>query len=189
MDEWGWNPAAVGALGTASASVFAVVAVVFAAMSWRVSKKQTVALVREIDSRMRPWVGLFDFDFTDDMGDQRLRILLRNFGPLPAQKADLDVVVCPHQLIAGEQPNPARICKDEEKTLMPTEEGNYAVRLSPYPQVATWISDNRDILIRGTFSYALGSKRFESKFVVELWFSRARRGGSVQRSWRNVSAS
>jgi hypothetical protein len=183
-DGWDWNPATLEAWATTGLAVFTVVAVFFAGLSWRGSRA-------EIRSRMRPWVGLFGFEFMqdDDAGEQWLRVLLRNFGPLPAQKAALVVVLRPERLNDGEQPNPARSEKQEENILMPLEDGKYGVRLSPYPQVAVWISERRKVIAEGTFSYALGKKTFESKFVGELWFgSRPLPNGSVPTNWRNVSA-
>jgi hypothetical protein len=188
-DGWGLNPATVEALATALAALFAFAAFYVARRSLRAAKTQTAAMESEINSRMRPWVGLFGFAFNDDSGDQTLNVVLRNFGSLPADNANLVVTVSPHTLNPGEQPNPARNNKTEKKALMPLEDGNYTIRLSPYPQIATWVAAKRDLAVEGTFTYTLGERKFESTFAAELWFSRSRRpDGSLQSNWRNVSA-
>jgi hypothetical protein len=181
---WGWNPATLEAYATAAAALFAFLAAVIALITWRQSR-------REISSRMRPWVGLYGFEFQRDLeGRPKLFVLLRNIGTLPAQNAHLLVVVKPCKQNDGEQPNPARSEKFDEKALVPTEDGNFGVSLSTYPQVDTWISEQRDLAIEGTFTYALDGRAFESKFQAELWFSRPKpEKGLVQTNWRNVSAS
>lgn len=190
-DSWGNNPASFEAIATALAALFALIAVAFAGVSWKQSKSQSRALEGEINARMRPWVGLYDFEFQRDALEQpRLFVLLRNVGALPAQKAHLVVVIQPCKLHDGEQPNPARSEKEEEKTLVPSEDGNYGVLLSPYPQIETWIAAKRDLAVEGTFTYALAEKSFETKFRAELWFSRPKpQDGIVQTNWRNTYAS
>lgn len=189
-DGWGWNPETLSAGATAGATAFAIVAVIFGWLSWRQSKNQTKALEGEIQDRMRPWVGLYGFEFVriNDC-EPGLTVLLRNVGSLPAQKAHLVVTLRPYKLADGEQPNPARSEKEEEKTLVPSEDGNYVVALSPYPQVEKWIAAKRDISVEGTFTYALNEQLFESKFAAELWFSRPVPAGKlVSTNWRNTSA-
>lgn len=189
-EGWGWNPDTLGAGATAGATAFAIGAVIFAGLSWRQSKTQTKALENEIRDRMRPWVGLYGFEFVrSDDGEPALMVLLRNVGTLPAQKAHLVVTLKPHKLGDGEHPNAARSEKEEEKTLVPSEDGNYGVLLSPFPQVEKWIAAKRDISVEGTFTYALNDQSFESRFAAELWFSRpAREGELVRTNWRNTSA-
>jgi len=84
MDRWGNNPSTVEAIATA----LAVVAILFAWLSLRESKAQREAFEAEINARMRPWVGLFGFQYKKgESKDPKLAVLLRNFGPLPAQKS------------------------------------------------------------------------------------------------------
>lgn len=196
-DGWGANPATFEALATTVAAVFAIVAALIAWRSWRASRS-------EISDRMRPWVGLYDFEFhRDAFGAPKLRVLLQNRGPLPAQDAHLKVELRPRTLLRyGEIVVPIVSEKVEQKILMPSEDGDYGIKLAPYPDLETWISDKRDIAVFGTFTYALGKRVFESKFQAELWFSRPE--PPIQRSvrfwepkaprklvqthWRNVSA-
>lgn len=153
---------------------------------------------------MRPWVGLYDFEFQRDaFGAPRLRVLLQNRGPLPAQNAHLKVELRPRELMRyGEIVVPIVSEKVELKILMPSEDGDYGIKLSPYRDLETWISHRRDISVFGTFTYALGKQQFESKFRAELWFSRPQPPIErsfrfwetkpprklVQTNWRNVSA-
>ncbi len=140
---------------------------------------------------MRPWVGLYNFEPRFDENEKLagLFVLLKNVGSLPAQKAHLVVIIRPCKLHEGEQPNPARSERLEQKALMPTEDGNYGVLLAPYPQIQTWVADRRDIAIEGTFTYALGPKKFKSTFQAELWFSRPKpQDKPVALNWRNTDA-
>ncbi len=83
MNGWGNNPATLGAVAAAVAAL----AIFFAWLSLREPKAQRRALETEIAARMRPWVGLFHFEFQGaEEGEPKLRFLLRNFGPLPAQQ-------------------------------------------------------------------------------------------------------
>jgi hypothetical protein len=123
---------------------------------------------------MRPWVGLYDFEFVrDEAGKPRLFVLLRNVGPLPAQNVHLMVEVQPQaresvdEIIVS-----VRSEKFEDKSLMPLEDGNFGIRLDQYPQFETWVSARRDLTVEGTFTYGLGRRSFELKFETELWFSR-----------------
>jgi hypothetical protein len=89
MSEWGNNPPTLGAVATAVAAA----AIIVAWLSLRESKTQRRILEAEIAARMRPWVGLYDFGFDGVKGDKAvLRVLLRNFGSLPAQQARLKLV-------------------------------------------------------------------------------------------------
>lgn len=204
-DPWDWNPATVEALGAAGAGLFASIAVVVAWLSWRQSKKQTKALEDEISARLRPWVGLYDFEYRRNEADQPvLHVLLRNLGTLPAQDADLKIVVRPVQWMDGETPNPAVSQKPEAKALMPSEDGDYTIGLARYPQVDLWIATERDVVVEGTFTYSLEKRSFQSTFVGELWFSRPKPKPAkawwkffkqptndtklVPTTWRNVSA-
>jgi hypothetical protein len=132
MDGWGNNPASVQAMATA----LAVVAVILAWLSLRESKAQRRALEAEMGARMRPWVGLFKFGFEfAENGEPALRVLLRNFGPIPAQQARLTLVIEPREAHSDERPNPIVAQESDYKALMPTEEGNYSIDLAPYVQM------------------------------------------------------
>ncbi|OAN40344.1 hypothetical protein [Mycolicibacterium iranicum] len=187
METWGWNPATLEASATAVAAVFAIIAVVVA---WRTFS----ATSSEIGSRMRPWVGLYGFEFfRDESGTLRVGVLLRNCGPLPALQAHLVVDFEPGEKESlDEVVIPARVEKFEEKALMPAEDGNYGYPLSreTYPQLETWIAAKRDIVAKGSFSYALGDRAFESMFQAELWFKSRPipEGKLVKVNWRNTSA-
>ncbi|BBX01938.1 hypothetical protein BST36_30025 [Mycolicibacterium moriokaense] len=165
-------------------SASAVRAVIFAWLTWRQSRS-------EISSRLRPWVGLDDFKYElDHTGKPHLYVKLLNSGPLPALNAHLIVEVKP---CVKEDPDEvivsARSEKFEKKALMPSEPGHYTILLKPYPQVQTWIDAERNLSIDGTFTYALGKVKYESKFAAELWFAKPRRpDGSLKTNWRNVYA-
>ncbi|MFI7543834.1 hypothetical protein [Actinoplanes sp. NPDC049599] len=183
LDEWGFNPASVEAVATASA----VFAVIFAWLSLRESKEQRRAVEDEIGSRMRPWIGLFAFEFSESEDRKRiLRIQLRNFGALPAQKARLSLVICPKVPLQEEVFDAITRQEPEYKVLMPGEEGNYPIDFSSSPELSEWIGAARDVLVKGSFEYALGDRDFKSEFEATIWFSRA---PTVDTNWRNTMSS
>jgi hypothetical protein len=185
MDRWGNNPPTVEAIATA----LTVVAIIFAWLSLRESKEQRKALETEINTRMRPWVGLFDFRLREaEDGPAKLIVLLRNFGPLPAQRARLGMVMEPRESQHDEQPNQITYQEATYKALMPTEEGRYTIDLSPYPQLAEWRGAARDVVVNGMFEYALDEKPLQSQFQATLWFSENHSGDAVRINWRNTSA-
>jgi hypothetical protein len=183
MNGWGNNPATLGA----AATMVAAVAIMFAWLSLRESKAQRQALEAEIAARMRPWVGLFDFELQGaEGGEARIRFLLRNFGPLPAQRARLKLVVEPREIHVDERPNPIVLEEPDDKALMPTENGNYSIDLVGYPQMKDWIGAARDVVVNGTFEYALAERKFQSQFQATLWYSRNRPPEvPVAATWRN----
>ena len=170
-DGWGNNPATFGAVATAVAAV----AIIFAWLSLRESKRQRRALENEIAARMRPWVGLFDFSFDGARGGEaEVRFHLCNFGALPAQQGRLKLVVEPREVNGDERPNPIVLEEPQDKALMPTEKGNYSIDLARHPQMKEWIGAARDVVVNGTFEYALAETKFQSQFQAILWFSRNR---------------
>lgn len=190
-DNWGWNPAALEAWATLAAGVFAFAAFVIALLSWRAAKKQTDTVEGEIASRMRPWVGLFGFEFTHGAGGAkpRLDILLKNFGPLPAHRAHLTIVIEPQDALNHEKDNPV-VHKEpyEDKALMPEEDGNYGFPVERYPLLAQWVSAERDLLIDGCFTYAHAGREFKSLFQAKIWLRQERSpDGQVKTNWRNVT--
>ncbi|MCU1642563.1 MAG: hypothetical protein JWN03_2838 [Nocardia sp.] len=192
MENWGNNPATFGAVGTTGAAIFAIVAIVVAWHSLRESRRQGGALQAEVRDRMRPWVGLFGFEFVrDHAGKAGLCLQLRNFGPLPARQARLCLIVEPHEGNPGEQPNPINYRESTYKVLIPEEDGNYRISLAQFSQLEGWIADKRDLVIKGTFEYALDERAFESQFEAKLWFSKPTPptpGPLVEMNWRNTSA-
>jgi hypothetical protein len=136
----------------------------------------------EMASRMRPWVGQFGFGY-DDGPEQLLYVLLRNVGPLPAQRAHLEIV-----LLAGDEASqPINWREERLKALVPGEDGNYAIPLARYPQFSLWRDEQREIVVCGTISYSLDARTFFTKFECALRFGEARdETGSVKTRWRNV---
>jgi hypothetical protein len=172
VDGWGFNPASVEAVATASA----VIAVAFAWLSLRESKEQRRIVEDEISSRMRPWIGLFEFEFLEEADGKRImRIQLRNFGPLPAQNARLSLTIEPKVAQQGETVNAITFKEPSYKVLMPGEEGNYPIDITSNQQLREWIAASRDVAVKGSFEYALGDRDFQSEFEVTIWFSRGAR--------------
>jgi hypothetical protein len=168
VNGWGNNPATLGAVATAAAAV----AILFAWLSLRESKAQRRSLEAEVSARMRPSVGLFDFGFQRGKeGEPQLRVLLRNFGSLPAQQARLKLTVEPLEVDDDEQLNPIILEEHGDKALMPMEEGNYIVDMTPHPRLKEWIGAGRDVIVKGTFEYALAGKKLQSQFQGILLFS------------------
>ncbi|MBF6150351.1 hypothetical protein [Nocardia nova] len=192
MDSWGNNPASLEAVATAGAAIFAVAAFVVAWISLRESRRQGQTLRAEVRDRMRPWVGLFGFEFArDHAGKPALHLQLRNFGPLPARQAHLRLTIEPHQSNLGEHPNPINYREPTLKVLVPEEDGNYRISLNQFSQLEGWISAGRDLIVKGTFEYALDQRVFESQFEAMLWFSKPRPPTEVplvETNWRNTSA-
>lgn len=202
MDEWGFNPASVEAVATASA----VIAVSFAWLSLRESKEQRRIVEDEISSRMRPWIGLFEFEFVEEANGKRtMRILLRNFGPLPAQNARLSLTIEPKVAVQGETVDVITFKEPNCKVLMPGEEGKYPIDITSNDRLRKWIAASRDVVVKGSFEYALGDRDFQTEFEATIWFSRSarptRRRGTlsalsrqtphatmVDTNWRNTAS-
>lgn len=185
MTGWGNNPATVEAAATA----LAVFAVFFAWLSLRESKVQRLTLEAEAAARMRPWVGLFDFGVEVREGEPGLRVLLRNFGALPAQRARLRLVMEPREAQADQPTDSVVYLEQGYKALMPTEDGDYHIGFARYPRLNEWMAVGRDVVVNGTFEYALAGKQFQSEFTGILWFSRSQANGDpIPTNWKNSSA-
>jgi len=187
VETWGWNPSTLEALATAVAALFAFIAVI-------VARRSLSATRAEINDRMRPWVGLYGFDFyRDKTGTLRLTALMKNCGPLPALRAHLTIEIKPLVLEeVNEIVNAVILDWPEQKTLVPGEDGNYGDSLpsATHPEVEKWIAAKRDLVANGTFTYVLGERKFESKFIAELWFRSKPKPENrlVKINWRNTSA-
>lgn len=193
MNEWGNNPATYQAIASVVAAIGVSAVFISTLLAWRSlreTKAQRQATEREIAVRMRPWVGLFGFAF-DPKGtkEDTLQLLLRNFGSLPAQQAKLSLSLRPLKPIDNEPDNP--IMREEQgvKTLLPMEEGNYAIDLSPYPQFTLWRTARRDVKVEGLFKYALDQFEFRTDMEATIWFSECLPDHDVRVNWRNKEAS
>jgi hypothetical protein len=112
MNEWGNNPATYEAIGAVVAAVGVIAVFISTLLTWRTlyeTRAQRDTMEREMAVRMRPWVGLFGFAYkpVQSRGDT-LCLLLRNFGPLPAQRAKLSLVLQPLKPIDKEPDNPIK---------------------------------------------------------------------------------
>jgi hypothetical protein len=169
VNGWGINPPTIEAAATAVAAA----AIIFAWLSLRESKAQRRSSEAEISARVRPWIGLFDFRFEGSRkGESKLCFLLRNFGPLPAQQARLKLVIEAPGIPVGVEPSSINLQESGEKALMPTEEGNYTIDTESQPRLKEWITADHEIVIKGTFEYALAGRRFQSQFQATVWSSR-----------------
>lgn len=185
METWGNDPATFEAVGT----IVTAAAILFAWLSLRESRAQRRALEAEIAARMRPWVGLFDFGIQrSEDGKAQLRVLLRNFGPLPAQQARLKLLVEPREVRPDEQPQSVPMEEKNDKALMPMEEGRYFIELIPHPQITAWIIAERDVVVNGTFEYAVSDRKLQSQFQGTLWFSRGRLPAAAVTENNNIRA-
>jgi hypothetical protein len=195
MNEWGNNPASYEAIASLISAVGVIAVFISTLLTWRAlheTKSQRQSMEREIAVRMRPWVGLFGFDYKlDQSRGGTLYLLLRNFGPLPAQRANLSLVLKP---LKPNDKEPDNSIKREEhglKALLPEEEGNYVIDLTPYPQFAEWRSAGRDIRVDGLFKYSVDQFEFKTEMEGTIWFSEyvPEHGKAVRVSWRNKEAS
>jgi hypothetical protein len=187
MTDWGNNPAT----GQVICTAILVIGVAAAWLSLKESKAHRLALEREIDARMRPWVGLYGLAFDSLEGEVgSVCVLLRNFGPLPAQGAHLAMTIQPKGSADDERPSPVAYKEAGQKALMPEEEGNYSIDMAQFPQFQSWRREKRDVMVDGMFEYRLGSRTFSSRFAGAFWFSRSIEGAStpVPVNWRNVDA-
>lgn len=194
MGEWGNNPATYQAVSSVVGAVGVVALFVSTLLAWRAlreTRAQRQAIEREMAVRMRPWVGLFGFRF-DPSGPSgnTLFLLLRNFGVLPAQQANLSLVIRPLQPEENEPDNPIRRSERGEKVLLPNEEGNYTIDLSKYSQFALWRNARRDVRVEGVFSYAIDALPLRTSFEATLWFSEGDYANdrNVRINWRNTKA-
>lgn len=188
MDEWGLNPSTVRAI----ASVVTAIGVIFAWLSLRERKKRRQAIEREMAVRMRPWMGVFDFDFLpafkrEGRDEDALFLLLKNFGALPAQKAKVRMKAYPRVKEDKEPDNTAEWEEEGEKSILPGEDGNYTIAVSKYPQFESWRSKRRDVKIDGAVSYALDEEEFETEFAAFIMFSECEEkdDDGVKIKWRN----
>jgi hypothetical protein len=189
MEAWGWNPATVEAIAAATTTL----GVFLAWLALRESRAQRAAFESEMASRLRPWVGLYGFEFKADTGSNdrgSIGIVVRNFGPLPAQRAKLCLTLRPVQTVGSEPDNPVRRDEAGLKALLPGEDGNYTIDLSQYPQFTAWRLDRRDVQVEGHFSYALDERQFRTEFEGIIWFSGSQVAldGKLKINWRNRDA-
>jgi hypothetical protein len=72
---------------------------------------------------------------------------------------------------------------------MPMEEGNYSISMARYPLLKEWIDADRDVVVNGTFEYALAGKKLQSQFQATLFFSRSQSPSSpVPAIWRKLQS-
>lgn len=197
MNDWGNNPATYEAISSVVTAVGVLAVFGSTILGWfalRETKAQREALEREMAVRMRPWVGLFGFGFEPrkcaSNAKDELRILLRNFGSLPAQRANLSLLIHPVKIAENEPDNTIRRHEAGIKTLVPQEEGNYRIDLSQYPQFTVWRESRRDVRVEGTFRYGLDSHDFLTTFEATIWFSESPKenDANVRTNWRNKEA-
>lgn len=177
MNEWGNNPATYQAIGAVISSI-GIIAVFFSTiLAWKSlgeSKAQRKNIEREFAARMRPWIGLFgcDFHFNDQgvNGIDELQLLIKNFGTLPAQNANLKIILEPLINKENEPKNPIIKLETGSKVLLPSEEGKYRINLSEFPQFEAWKNERRNLRLEGVYLYSLNNIPFSSKFESILRF-------------------
>jgi hypothetical protein len=128
-------------------------------------ERQVLAMEREMAAGMRPWVGMFVFEFVPAVPPESADVvlaLLRNSGALPAQDARLTMRFYPVTSDRGAEGESAEWKESGVKALVPGEEGNYAVSLAPYPQISVWRDSGKDVAVEGSMSYALEDRNFQS---------------------------
>ena len=193
MNEWGNNPAtyqAIGAIATAIGIIAVFASTILAWNSLKESKAQRKAIEDEMAVRMRPWVGLFGcafkLNFEDEKGIDELQLILRNFGALPAKRAYLETTIIPLKKDDYEPINPISTKETGSKVLLPSEEGDYKINLTNYPQFLQWKKERRDLRVDGHFSYSLGNLNFHSQFECILRFGVLNlENKSFKLNWRN----
>ena len=152
--------------------------------------RQQIAIEREMAARMRPWVGLFDFEFelasATQGGSDSLRVLLRNCGALPAQGSQLQLMIHPVKPGEAAADKPIHWREAGAKALVPGEDGKYRIELSQHPQFAQWRLSRRDVVIEGMMNYSLDQTSFRTAFEAVLRFSEEPDAvGRVKTRWRN----
>jgi len=148
----------------------------------RTMERQARAIEDEMAARLRPWIGMFEFGYKPG-ADCALHINLRNVGPLPAQRAHLELSLHPRD----DDGPPITWREQQLKALVPSEEGNYVIALQPYTKFLEWQQARREIVVEGIITYSLAGKAFESRFEASLRFNEAPdEEGKVRKRWRNV---
>jgi hypothetical protein len=179
-------------LGIQAVGVVAVTLTLFVYYrQMRTMDQQRRATEREMAARMRPWVGLFGVSFEPGtlapaQSGERLGLLLRNCGALPAQNAHLKLMLRPVE--HREDPDDASVTWEESgvKALVPGEDGNYSIELSRYMRFGKWREARRDVEIEGVMNYMLDERKFHTQFVATLRFSEELElAGNVKMRWRN----
>lgn len=153
----------------------------------RTMNAQRRAMEREIASRMRPWVGMFHLELDSESPsngakEHRLRILLKNFGAVPAQRARLGLIA---KAADGMSALPL-LQEAGLKALMPGEEGNYRFALGAHPEYVGWAERRAEVEIEGEMTYALGEAEYRTEFEITINFSGPDQQPNVK--WRNCEA-
>lgn len=186
VTAWGNNPQTWSVVLAAVTAVGVVVLF----LNLRESRSQRQALEGEIAARMRPWVGLFGFYFERSAEEINfLRPLLKNFGALPALDARLRLRIGPVE--SSDSEDEIRWTESAVKVLMPSEDGDYKIDMSQYPQFEIWRAAARDMHVHGDFEYGSnGFSRLSSSFAATIEF-RGVPGSAlaeVNVKWRNTAA-
>jgi hypothetical protein len=181
VNGWGNNPE-TWLVGLGAVTALGVIALF---LTFREARIQRQTAETEMAERLRPWVGLFDFEYdpTSD-GSDRVRPLLRNFGALPGLRAQLSLVIHP---VAFESEGAIRWTEQHSKAFMPSEDGNYAINMASYPQFASWQALQIDLLVVGALVYGYGVKNYASTFEATISFAQDPDGTVA--NWRNTTAS
>jgi hypothetical protein len=188
MNEWGNNPATYQAIGAIFSSIGIIAVIYYTYLTRNLfleTKAQRIAIEDEMNSRLRPWVGLFDCKYSESTIDE-LFLLIKNFGALPAQSASLKLEL--FNVITTEDGKEI-FQETGVKVLMPNEEGNYNINLSNFPKYLQWKSTQSEIRIVGTYSYSLKDKKFETQFECLIRPNiLASQGRSNNLNWRNQTS-
>ena len=197
MDSWGNNPATYQAVGAVFSSVGIIAVIIYTYLTWRLfqeTKTQRVAIEGEMAARMRPWVGLFacnvNLDFETGKQLDELSLLIKKFGPLPAQRASLSLEIVPLNNMGYPSTDVIQIKEDGAKVLMPAEEGNYKINLSEYQQFLAWKLEKQSFRVIGTYSYSLADLNLNSQFECIVRFDVPNWTNPYYKlNWRNQLAS
>lgn len=196
MDSWGFNPStlqAIGGIATALA-LFGVIAGSAAAI-W--SSKVTS---RDFSFRTRPWLGLIDMDFEEDVrvedvdtsdldeGDGaeiRTDVIILSFnnvGTVPAQKRTIEFRLKPEYASHWEMsPFGSKI-----GALFPNERSIRRYRFTGERATIldTWKSSNVEVIYEGIIRYSFGKNNdYFTRFSGKLGI-----GPNSRKSWRNDEA-
>lgn len=189
VSGWGNNPQTYQTIAqviTAVGVVALIAATLIARSSLTETRRQRLAAEEERALRVRPWVGMFGMEFQSEDRNM-LKLDIRNFGLLPAQRACFSIELKPAKVESNEKANGIVWSEDGEKVLLPTEVGNYRLDLSHYPQFALWRESGRDVSFTAKYSYGIGLNNFQTDIQGTLWLSGTSPNGR-DLNWRNVSA-
>ena len=118
-------------------------------------------LRRDVTLRMRPWVGITAIRFDADPDEPSIEIDFTNTGNLPAVATSFTVQLIRHK------GTPALISHPQKNmTIFPNEASELGYDDEKLPGLKSLVSSGATFELRGTFQYAYGKNKYETKVLA-----------------------